>query len=107
MVDTIERSAVNRADVIARLQAIEPQLRALLATALYIYGSAARDELSSDSDVDVFIDYDPASEFSFVQLVRLETLVQNALGRPVDFGTRAGLHSALRPSIERSSIQVF
>ena len=77
------------------------------ATGLYIFGSAARDELESDSDVDLFIDYDPASDFSFVELMRLKALLANVLGRDVDLTTRDGLHPKLRETIERESIKVL
>ncbi len=98
---------MTRSETIAALKASSQQIKALGATGLYLYGSAARDELSAESDVDLFIDYDPASEFSFVELVRLQELIRQKLARKIDLTTRYGLHPLLRPDIERSSIQVF
>ena len=97
----------NRDEVIARLHRLEPEVRAFLATHLFLFGSAARDELQPESDVDVFIDYDPAGPFSFVELIRLEWFLQRKLGRKVDLMTRAGLHRLLREEIERTAIKVF
>ena len=74
---------------------------------MYLYGSAARNELASSSDVDLFIDYDPAGEFSFVELVRLKALLEQKLARAVDVTTREGLHPSLRAEIERASIRIF
>ena len=51
---------MTRAEVIAKLKTIEPQLRAHGVGALYLFGSHARDEEREDLDVDVFVD--PASE---------------------------------------------
>lgn len=99
--------AADRAEVIARLRAREPQLRNLLATSLFLFGSAARDELTPTSDVDVFIDYDPEGPFSFVELIRLRELVGEIVGREVDLLTRDGLHPVLKSDIEQSSIRVF
>ncbi len=112
MSDTLEikttvKPAANRAEVIAQLRAHEVEIRALLATALYLYGSAARDEMSDDSDVDVFIDYDPGGPYSFVELIRGGEYLSELLGRKVDFGTRDGLHPYLKRRIEESSIRVF
>lgn len=98
--------AASRAEVIARLRAHEAEMCALGVTRLHLFGSAARDELASDSDVDVFIDY--ASEtFDYFKLCDLEDLLARILQRDVDVPTRLGLHPHLRPVIEASAIEVF
>ena len=98
----------TRAAVIDLLRHLEPEIRTrYLATALYLFGSAARDELNDRSDIDVFIDYDRAGSFSFVELIRLETFLASACGRDVDLGTRNGLHDELRAEIERTAVRVF
>ena len=112
MTDTLDikttvKPAADRAEVIARLRAHEMEIRALLATALYLYGSAARDEMTDESDVDVFIDYDPDGPYSFVELIRGGDYLRSILGRPVDFTTRYGLHPRLRARIEISCFRVF
>ncbi len=98
---------MTRSEAIAALKDSSQQIKALGATALYMYGSAARDELSEDSDLDLFIDYDPRSDFSFVELIRLQYLIGRKLAREIDLTTRHGLHPLLRGEIERSSIRVF
>ncbi len=99
--------ATTRSETIAALKPSCRQIQELGATALYLYGSAARDELSTGSDIDLFIDYDPSSDFSFVELVRLQELIKQKLARGVDLTTRAGLHPLLKAEIESSSIKVF
>jgi predicted nucleotidyltransferase len=47
---------MNRNEIIAKLNAVEPQLRAHGVGALYLFSSHARDEAREDSDVDVFVD---------------------------------------------------
>ncbi len=47
---------MDRDEVIAKLRAVEPPLRAHGVAALYLFGSYARDEARQDSDVDVFVD---------------------------------------------------
>ncbi len=93
-------------DVILELRKRADEIRALGATALYLFGSVARGEATADSDVDVFIDYDP-ERFSFVELVRLQERITEVLGQPADLTTREGLHPLLRPTIEAEAIKVF
>jgi predicted nucleotidyltransferase len=97
---------MTRADIIAALRHQAPDIRALGATSLYLFGSAARGEERDDSDVDLFIDYDP-EQFSFVELIRLRERLTHLLGRPADLTTRDGLHPMLRREIEAEAVKVF
>src|SRR5260221_11538342 len=93
-------------DVIIELRKRADDIRRLGATPLYLFGSAARGEATPNSDVDLFIDYDP-ERFSFVELVRLQQRLTEVLGHPADLTTREGLHPLLRPAIEAEAIKVF
>jgi hypothetical protein len=97
---------MTRVAIIASLQTCAPDIRKLGATSLYLFGSAARDEARNDSDIDLFIDYDP-EQFSFVELIRLRDRLSHILGHPADLMTREGLHPALRSQIEAEAIKVF
>jgi predicted nucleotidyltransferase len=97
---------MTSADLLTELRRRAPDIRALGATSLYLFGSAARDEATEKSDVDLFIDYDP-EKFSFVELIRLREGLSAMLGHPADLTTREGLHPLLRPAIEAEAIKVF
>ena len=104
----LDRSAVRtRAEALAKLRAQEPPIRQLGAIGLYMFGSAARDELSGDSDVDVFVDYLRNGSFDYFKLCDLQRLLAATLGRDVDLLTRHSLHPLLRKQIEMSAVQVF
>ena len=98
---------MTRDEVIARLQARADEIRALGADALFLFGSAARNELREDSDIDVFIDRRPGFDFRFTHLTDLQSLLEEELARPVDLATRGGLHPRLKERIERAAIRVF
>ncbi len=97
---------MTSADIIAALRNQAPDIRSLGATSLYLFGSAACEEASDDSDIDLFVDYDP-ERFSFVELIRLRERLSHILGRPADLTTREGLHPMLRPQIEAEAVKVF
>ncbi len=77
------------------------------ATALYLYGSTARDEAQAASDLDLFIDYDPGARFSLLDLVGIKQFLEEELAMDVDITTRNSLHPMLRADIEQSAIRVF
>jgi uncharacterized protein len=60
---------MTRNEAIAKLQGCADAVRARGATSLYLFGSAARNEARNDSDLDLFLDYDPKKKFSLVDLV--------------------------------------
>jgi len=97
---------MTRTDLIAALRHQAPDIRALRATSLYLFGSPARGEAGEDSDVDLFVDYDP-ERFSFVELIRLRDRLTHILGRPADLTTRDGFHPLLRADIEAEAVKVF
>jgi predicted nucleotidyltransferase len=97
---------MTRADIIAELRSRAPDIRALGATSLYLFGSVAREQANEASDIDLFVDYD-LERFGFVELIRLREQLSRALGRPADLTTRNGLHPLLRRSIEAEAIKVF
>jgi predicted nucleotidyltransferase len=98
---------MRRAEVIAKLKAAEPAIRARGAAALYLFGSHARDQARVDSDIDVFIDKDRSRKFGFDEFMDVYFLLRDQLGENLDYGTREGLHPALRSEIEREAIRVF
>jgi predicted nucleotidyltransferase len=98
---------MNRNEAVAKLKDYADAIKARGATSLYLFGSAVRDEAKADSDLDLFIDYDPQKKFSLVDLVGIKLYLEDSLGVPVDLATRDSLHPMLRENIEKSAVRVF
>lgn len=98
---------MNRTEAIAKLRGCAPAIKARGATSLYLFGSTMRDEANADSDLDLFLDYDPAKKFSLLDLVGIKHFLEDELGVEVDVTTRDSLHPILRAEIEQSAQRVF
>jgi len=98
---------MTRGDAISHLKAHADSVRAMGATALYLFGSTVRNEARPDSDLDLFIDYDPESRFNGFDLVGIKLFLDDRLGTVVDVTNRDSLHPQLRERIERSAVRVF
>ena len=100
---------MRRDDIIARLKQAEPDLRARGVGALYLFGSVARDEAHSDSDVDVFVDPNSDEHFGFLAYMDAYETIQKAIGGDagVGYSTRAGLSPYIRANVEHEAIRIF
>ena len=72
---------------------------------LMLFGSVARDEARTDSDVDLLVEFDrPVGLFTFVRLKRyLEEILDNS----VDLGTPDSLKPYLQEPVFREAIRAF
>jgi len=93
----------NPIDVLSLLAACRPELREHGVTGLWLFGSAARGELTVASDLDLLVEFErPVSLFEFA---RLQRRLQELLGRRVDLVTREALKPPLRERILREAVR--
>jgi len=100
---------MRRDEVIAKLKEAEPALRGVGVEALYLFGSYARDEAKSDSDIDVFVDPAPDRDFGFLPFMHAYETLQKAFGDAVEIGysTRTGLSPYILGDVEREAVRIF
>ena len=98
---------MKKIEAVSKLKDHAAAIRAMGATALYLFGSTARDETKESSDLDLFIDYDPSTKFNALDLIGIKQFLEDELEIPVDVTARDGLHPMLRREIEQTALRVF
>lgn len=96
---------MNRASILALLHERRDVIRTRFgARHLGLFGSAARDELHAESDVDVLVEFDgPATYDAYFSL---KDYLEHLLDRPVDLVTNKGLKPRARKHVEQDLIRV-
>jgi uncharacterized protein len=102
---------MSRDEIIAKLRAHEPELRAAGVTKLALFGSAARGDQREDFDVDVVVGLiDEARQEGFAYFGRLDRLTKRLaeiLDRPVDLVAEPIQKDRLRREIEKDRMVAF
>jgi predicted nucleotidyltransferase len=91
-------SLLTKQQVLARIQENHDQLRALGVARLGLFGSFARNDPTSESDIDVLVEFEPGQK-TFDNFMRLVFLLEDLLQRPVEVVTAESLSPYLRPYI--------
>jgi uncharacterized protein len=94
------------------LKAHEPELRRRGVTHAAIFGSVARGEAGTTSDVDILIDLDPNKpiglfDYAAIKLYIAELFGIDTLDGPIDVVNRNNLKPRLRGNILRDAIHAF
>jgi predicted nucleotidyltransferase len=95
----------SRDQLIQQLQQHQAPLQAMGITSLALFGSAVRNQLRPDSDIDLLCSY--RLPFTLITLHRAKRYLESALQRPVDLITQDGIHHALRQQITGEQLDVF
>ena len=66
---------------------------------LRLFGSAARDELRNDSDIDLLVEFEPGRTPGLLGIAKLELELQGLLGREVDLRTAGDLSPEFRDDV--------
>ncbi len=71
---------------------------------LALFGSFARDEAASDSDVDILVRFDTPPHWR--QYFDTQFFLEDLLGRPVDMATHMELREEIKPFVEQEAVDV-
>lgn len=93
--------------VIATLRAHESELRQAGIRRLSLFGSVARGDAESDSDVDLAAELDPEAHIGLFALGALERRLAELLGRKVDLLPEPVEKPRLRANIDRDRQRAF
>ncbi|MGH2559138.1 MAG: nucleotidyltransferase family protein [Thermomicrobiales bacterium] len=74
---------------------------------LSLFGSALRDDLRPDSDLDFLVVFEPEASIGFLELAALQRKLGNALQRRVDLVPKNGLKPLIRDQILASSRVIY
>ena len=96
---------MNRDQVLAALRRHRQDIEQRFAIKhLSVFGSAARDELRDDSDIDVLVEF--KGKATFDGYMDLKFYLETLLDRKVDLVTQDAVKPRMRPMIEQEAIHV-
>ncbi|MGV0024048.1 nucleotidyltransferase family protein [Phormidesmis priestleyi] len=79
-------------------------LRDLGVLSLALFGSVARDEARSDSDVDLLVEFEPP--LTFDRYMAIKFYLEDQLRTSVDLVIQKSLRAEIREAVEREAIRV-
>jgi hypothetical protein len=98
---------MNREEVIGTLKENEPALRARGIRHAALFGSLARGDNRSDSDIDIMVEIDPAVSIGIYEYVALKDYVASLFDARVDVVNRDNLKPYVKPAATADAIYAF
>ena len=98
---------MSRAEVLAILRHHERELRNKGIIRLSLFGSVARDDAGSVSDVDLLAAFDQQRRISLLDIIHIQNEVGKLLGRPVDLMEEGTLKPRVQAAVEREIVRAF
>ena len=96
-----------RAEAMMLLKRHEVELRSLGVASLSLFGSVARGDQNSDSDVDVAVSFDPAAKIGLVRWAGIAGRLEEWLEGKVDMVSEPARGQRFQAEIERDRVVVF
>ena len=98
---------MTREELIAQIRAHEEELRALGVLRLSLFGSMARGDGGSDSDVDLLAAFDEKRDLSLLDVVHIERRLAEWVGRRVDLVEEGRLKPRVQDAVSRELVRAF
>ena len=74
---------------------------------LSVFGSAARNELTPESDIDLLVEYMPDARISYFDMGRHVTDLVEIVGRPVDLCTPNSISRYFRQNVIEGAVPIY
>lgn len=98
---------MTRDRIIQVLKDAEGELRALGVSRAALFGSVARGDENSDSDIDIMVELTQDAGISLFDYVGIVQYLEDLFPQRVDVANRAGLKPLVRPHAERDAVYAF
>jgi len=98
---------MNKQDILDRLRENEPALRERGIVHAALFGSRARGEERSDSDIDILVELDPNARIDVFDYVGIVQYIEELFPVRVDVANREGLKPFVKPGAEREAVYAF
>ena len=98
---------MDHRSIIATLQTHEAELRALGVQRLGLFGSFARGDARTSSDIDLLSALDESMQLSLLDIIHIENHLSDILGRKVDLVDEGSLDPRIRPAVQKTLVHAF
>lgn len=105
--DLAKLRPMHRDQAVTILKHHEPMLRSLGLRGLSLFGSTARNDAETSSDVDIAVCLDRGHRVDLFQYAAISERLKSLLGRSVDLVTEPNRSTRLQAMIERDRVRVF
>ena len=73
----------------------------------YLFGSAAREELTPQSDIDILVELDSTQLIGMIEYIKIMDALEELLGRKVDLVATDGLSPYIKPMIDKDKTLIY
>src|SRR4029079_6525825 len=98
---------MNSSEALQTLRRCEHALRGRGIKHAALFGSVARGDNSSDSDIDIMVEFDPDARITVFDYVDIKEYIAGLFDQPVDVVNREGLKSHVRSAVTADVIYAF
>ncbi len=99
---------MDKASIIDKLRAHEPELKAAGVAHLFLHGSYARGTMVREtSDVDIIAEFDPSHRLSLFDMAAIENQLADMLGVRVDLSPAKSLKPPVAAKASREAVLAF
>lgn len=105
--ETVLARDISRDQLLAELRALKPAFEREGVVHMALFGSRARGDNRTDSDVDLMIDIKEGIKFSLLDLAGIHHIVEDHMHVPANVHVRRSMKPAMRARVDRDKVEVF